>query len=98
MKTVYDIMQENDSERKMADFLVKQKQPYWFKKKYAEIRAREFVQMCEEHNKNYHVSVGGLDSIVLYLFLHSIGINCHAISVSSLEDKSIAIKLEASRA
>lgn len=89
MKTVYDIMQENDSERKMADFLVKQKQPYWFKKKYAEIRAREFVQMCEEHDKNYHVSVGGLDSIVLYIFLHSIGINCPAISVSSLEDKSI---------
>jgi len=88
-KTVFDIMKENDSERKMADFLVKQKQPYWFKKRYAEIRAREFVQMCNAHEKNYHVSVGGLDSITLLVFLRSIGIDCPAISVSSLEDKSI---------
>lgn len=88
-KTVFDIMKENDSERKMADFLVKQKQPYWFKKRYAEIRAREFVQMCNAHGKNYHVSVGGLDSITLLVFLRSIGIDCPAISVSSLEDKSI---------
>lgn len=88
-KTVFDIMKENDSERKMADFLVKQKQPYWFKKRYAELRAREFVQMCNAHGKNYHVSVGGLDSITLLVFLRSIGIDCPAISVSSLEDKSI---------
>lgn len=39
--------------------------------------------------KNYHVSVGGLDSITLLVFLRSIGIDCPAISVSSLEDKSI---------
>ena len=89
MKTVFDIMAENNSERKMADFMVKQKQPYWFKVKYAEIRAREFVQMCDAHDKNYHVSVGGLDSITLLLFLRSIGIDCPAVSVSSLEDKSI---------
>lgn len=38
---------------------------------------------------NCHVSVGGLDSITLYLFLRSIGINVPAVSVSSLEDKSI---------
>ena len=89
MKTVFDIMVENDSARKMADFQVKQKLPYEFKKIYAEVRAREFVDMCGAHNKNYHVSVGGLDSIVLLLFLRSIGIYCPAISVSSLEDKSI---------
>lgn len=89
MRNVFDIMRDNDSERKMADFMVKQKQPYEFKKRYAEIRAHEFVRMCDEHDKNYHVSVGGLDSIVLFLFLRSIGINCPAISVSSLEDKSI---------
>ena len=89
MKTVYDIMAENDSKRKAADFMVKQKQPYEFKKLYAETRAREFVDMCEAHDKNYHVSVGGLDSIVLFLFLRSIGINCPAISVSGLEDLSI---------
>ena len=32
---------------------------------------------------------GGLDSIVLLLFLRKIGIDVPAISVSSLEDKSI---------
>lgn len=38
---------------------------------------------------NAHVSVGGLDSIVLLLFLRHIGIDVPAISVSALEDKSI---------
>ena len=35
------------------------------------------------------MAVGGLDSITLYLFLRSIGIDVPAVSVSSLEDKSI---------
>lgn len=89
MKSVFDIMKEKDSKRKMADFLVKQKQPFGFKKLYAKRRAFEFVDMCAAHDKDYHISVGGLDSIVLFLFLRSIGINCPAISVSSLEDRSI---------
>ena len=38
---------------------------------------------------NCHVSVGGLDSITLYLWLKSIGIYVPAISVSGVEDKSI---------
>ena len=38
---------------------------------------------------NCHVSVGGLDSITLYLWLKSIGIHVPAISVSGVEDKSI---------
>ena len=41
---------------KRAAFMVKQQQSYEFKKKYAAIRAREFVGMCDEHDKNYHVS------------------------------------------
>ena len=89
MKTVFDIMAENDSQYKMEAFMLKQKLPYAAKVKHAAIRAREFVQMCDEHEKNYHVSVGGLDSITLLLFLRSIGIDCPAISVSHLEDKSI---------
>lgn len=63
--------------------------PYEFKKKYAAIRAREFVSECDRRGLNYHVSVGGLDSIALFLFLHSIHIDAPGISVSSLEDKSI---------
>ena len=89
MKTVQDIMRENDSAKKMSDFLVKQKMSYGFKKKYARIRALEFVDQCSQNNVNYHVSVGGLDSIVLFVFLRSIGITAPAVSVSSLEDISI---------
>ena len=36
-----------------------------------------------------HVSVGGLDSIALYIWLKSIEIDVPGISVSILEDKSI---------
>ena len=82
-------MQRIDAKRKIADFMVKEKQPYDFKIKYAEIRAREFVQECDRRGLNYHVSVGGLDSITLFLFLKSIGIDAPGISVSFLEDKSI---------
>jgi len=89
MKTVYDLMKEQDSERLKADFLEKQKQDYDFKVKYAENRAKAFVIECKKRGLNYHVSVGGLDSITLLLFLRSIGIDCPAISASHLEDASI---------
>lgn len=69
-------------------FHVKQKQDYAFKKNYAKVRAWEFYEH-PEINGDAYVAVGGLDSIVLFLFLRSIGINVPAISVSSLEDKSI---------
>ena len=89
MKTVQDIMKENNSEYKMKMFIAKQRLPYEMKVKHAEIRAKEFVAECDKRNLNYHVSVGGLDSITLLVFLRSIGINCPAISASVLEDVSI---------
>ena len=74
----------------MASFLQKEKQPYEFKRKYAQIRAEEFALECDGRGLNYHVSVGGLDSIVLYLFLHEVcHINAPGVSASTLEDKSI---------
>ncbi len=88
-ENVYERMQRVGADRKKADFLVKMKQPYEFKVRYAEIRAREFVDECNRRELNYHVSVGGLDSITLLLLLRSIGIYPPAISVSYLEDKSI---------
>lgn len=70
--------------------MVKEKQPYEFKRRYAQIRAKEFERECDIRGLNYHVSVGGLDSIVLYLFLNKV---CHidapGVSASYLEDKSI---------
>lgn len=77
------------SERKIADFVVKQKLPYEAKAKYARKRALEFYDECCKRDLNVHISVGGLDSITLLFFLRSIGLDIPAISVSSLEDKSI---------
>ena len=70
MESVIERNMRIGADYKRSMFMVKQKQPYEFKKNYAAIRAREFVGMCDEHGKNYHVSVGGLDSITLFLFLH----------------------------
>ena len=87
-KNVLERMKENNSEHKIAMFKVKQQQDYSFKKKYARIRAWEFYNHPEIDGMAY-VAVGGLDSITLHVFLRSIGIDVPAISVSSLEDKSI---------
>ena len=87
-KNVLERMKENDSEHKIAMFKVKQQQDYSFKKKYARIRAWEFYNHPEIDGMAY-VAVGGLDSITLHVFLRSIGIDVPAISVSSLEDRSI---------
>lgn len=89
MENVLERMKREDSDKKIADFMAKEKQPYSFKKRYAAIRAREFAIECERRGLEYHVSVGGLDSIVLFLFLRSIGIYAPGISVSYLEDRSI---------
>ncbi len=51
--------------------------------------AHEFYKEMQNRGKNCHVSVGGLDSIVLFIWLRSIGIEVPAISVSNIEDKSI---------
>lgn len=88
-ETVIERMARIDAPRRIADFNAKMQMPYDFKKKYAAIRAREFVRMCDERGLNYHVSVGGLDSITLLLFLRSLHIDAPGISVSYLEDTSI---------
>lgn len=89
-KNVIDRLREINADRKIADFRVKQQQPYEFKKAYAEIRVYEFLDECAKRNLNCHVSVGGLDSITLYLFIKSLGISyVPGISVSYLEDQSI---------
>lgn len=75
---------------KIASFMQKEKQPYEFKRKYAQIRAEEFKSECDRRGLNCHVSVGGLDSIVLFLFLREVcQIDVPGVSASTLEDKSI---------
>ena len=78
-----------EKKRKKLQFSSMQNLPYEVKVKRAEIRAREFVEKLQDLGMEAHVSVGGLDSITLLVFLRHIGIDVPAISVSSLEDKSI---------
>lgn len=85
---VFDQMRKAGADKIIADFMVKQKQDYAFKRQYAETRAWEFYNHPDIAG-NAYVAVGGLDSITLYLFLRSIGIDVPAVSVSSLENKSI---------
>ena len=80
---------KEQKKRQKAIFTAQQNLPYEVKVKRAELRAREFIQELDRRGMNAHVSVGGLDSIVLLVFLRSRGINVPAVSVSSLEDKSI---------
>ena len=75
--------------RKKAQMTAMQNLPYEVKVKRAELRAREFIEKLDDMGKTAHVSVGGLDSITLLVFLRSIGLDIPAVSVSALEDKSI---------
>lgn len=50
-------------------------------------KAYEFYEEMQKRGCEAHVSVGGLDSITLFIWLHSIGIHVPAISVSAVEDK-----------
>lgn len=89
MESVYERMEREGTKEKIAEFMEKQKYPYEIKVKHAERKAKEFAEECDRRGLNYHISVGGLDSITLTVFLRSIGINCPAVSCSLLEDKSI---------
>ena len=51
----------------------------------------EFYDEMQKREHSCHVSVGGLDSITLYIWLKSIGIDAPGISVSMVEDKSIQV-------
>lgn len=78
-----------EKKKKKAQMAAMQALPYEVKVKRAELRAREYIERLDGMGLNSHVSVGGLDSIVLLLFLRRIGIDVPAVSVSTLEDKSI---------
>ena len=84
----WDKSKEQENKEKTKDFQAKMAQGYDFKKAYAARRAWEFYNHPDVDGRCY-VAVGGLDSITLFLFLRSIGINVPGTSVSMLEDRSI---------
>lgn len=77
-----------EANERIAQFRKNQMEPYESKRSRAVNLAWEFYRNIDVDGKCY-VAVGGLDSITLYLFLRSIGIDVPAVSVSSLEDRSI---------
>lgn len=74
---------------KKREFTRIQELPYEDKIKRQAEKAREFYDTAQKEGRCCHVSIGGLDSITLYVWLHSIGIHVPGISVSTLEDRSI---------
>lgn len=70
-------------------FMAQQNLPYEVKIRRAELRVQEFIREMDKRGCNTYVSVGGLDSITLLLFIRKLGYDIPAISVSGVEDKSI---------
>lgn len=71
---------------------MKQNVPYSIKVRMAKDRIKEFIRECDKRGLNYHVSVGGLDSIVLGSLIRDMGYTAEQVpfvSASTLEDKSI---------
>lgn len=90
MENVIERNKRLGTDKKIADFRVKMQMPYEFKVNYAYKRVLEFQTECDKRELNTHVSVGGLDSITLFMFIHDYcGLPVPGVSVSSLEDKSI---------
>ena len=90
MESVQERMERIGAKEKIALFMQKEKEDYEYKRKYAQIRAEEFAKECDRRELNTHVSVGGLDSIILFLFLNEICyLHVPGVSASTLEDQSI---------
>lgn len=72
--------------------VMKQNVPYSIKRRMAESRIKEFYNECQKRGLNCHVSVGGLDSIVLGSLIREMGYSPEEVpfvSASTLEDLSI---------
>lgn len=78
-----------EKRRKKAEMVQKQQTPYPGKVTRAKRLIREFDEEMFNRGLNTHVSVGGLDSIVLTVLIASMGMDIPAVSVSMLEDSSV---------
>ncbi len=84
-------LEEYRKQKKEAQqrFKAQQNLPYEVKVKRAALRVHDFIAEMDKRYCNAHVSVGGLDSITLLLFIRKLGYDIPAISVSGVEDKSV---------
>ena len=67
----------------------KQNVPYETKVEMSKARIKAFIEEATKRGLNTHVSVGGLDSIVLASLIRSMGYDIPLVSASTLEDASI---------
>ena len=75
MKTVYDIMAEKHADLNRREFAMRQTWPYEAKVRHARRMVENFyAEICNVQERNVHVSVGGLDSITLFIFIRDV---CH---------------------
>lgn len=80
--------------QKHEEMLQKQMVPYSIKRRMSETRIKDFYNEATRRGYNLHVSVGGLDSIVLCYLIREMGYDeeqVKFVSASSLEDKSIQL-------
>ena len=82
--------QEREIERRRAEAAQYIAMPYEAKVALAENRILEWHDTCWANDKDYHVSVGGLDSITLLALVRKVlGPDTIGVSISQLEDKSV---------
>ena len=89
MESVIERLERNDAAYQIEQFKMLQRLDYEGKLSHAHNLIRDFKDQCFYRDLNYHVSVGGLDSITLYMFLRKNFTNAPAISRSALEDVSV---------
>lgn len=88
----HNIEYKKHKKRKHAEMAALQALPFEVKLAKAKARIEEFINECDDRGLNYHISVGGLDSIVLTYLIRNMGYGpdrVPAVSVSGLEDASI---------
>ena len=89
MENVLERMERTGAREFAKEFTEMQKWPYERKLFHATVKAGDFYNECQRRGLNCHVSVGGLDSITLLVWLRSLGYDFPAVSASHLEDVSI---------
>lgn len=91
MKNVYELMAESNAQENVSAMKQKQALPYELKVRAAKQRVLEYYhEICDVRGANVHVSVGGLDSITLFVFIRDYcKLDVPGVSASTIEDKSV---------
>lgn len=77
MENVLERMERTGAREFAKEFMEMQKWPYERKLFHATAKTGDFINECNRRGLNYHVSVGGLDSITLLMFLRDLKIGRH---------------------